>query len=87
MKFTGEILSGEFDQTTDEFMLYQVKHLSTTTALNQEQFNSIYNYLSRHKHEMDGQILTLNEQMLVRLSPEESDQFVEDLNQIRSLFH
>ncbi|MBA2176099.1 hypothetical protein H0266_14475 [Halobacillus locisalis] len=82
----GKIIQGTFDQVNDEFVLNQVKHFTTQSILNKDQFDKIYDYLNNHKDEADDQILTLNEQMLVRLSQEESSQFIEDLNQIRDLY-
>ncbi|WP_173917682.1 hypothetical protein [Halobacillus sp. Marseille-Q1614] len=87
MNFIGDIITGEFDQFNDEFVLQQVKQFSTSSILNKDQFNSIYEYLNSHKGEMDGQVLTLNEQMLVRLSKEEADLFINDLNEIRNFYH
>ncbi|WP_394217660.1 hypothetical protein [Halobacillus trueperi] len=86
MDVNGKIIRGEFDHINDEFVLNQVKHFTTQSTLNKDQLDTIYDYLNNHKDEEDGQILTLNEQMLVRLSQEESSQFIEDLNQIRNLY-
>ncbi len=86
MDVNGKIIRGEFDRINDEFVLNQVKHFTTQSTLNKDQLDTIYDYLNNHKDEEDGQILTLNEQMLVRLSQEESSQFIEDLNQIRELY-
>jgi hypothetical protein len=82
----GKISRGEFDRINDEFVLNQGKHFTTQSILNKDQLDTIYDYLNNHKDEGDGQILTLNEQMLIRLSQEESSQFIEDLNQIRELY-
>ncbi|WP_406944265.1 hypothetical protein ACJA3J_12965 [Halobacillus sp. SY10] len=87
MDVNGKIIRGEFDRVNDEFVLNQVKHFTTQSTLNKDQLDTIYEYLNNHKDEEDSQILTLNEQMLVRLSQEESSQFIEDLNQIRDLYH
>ncbi|CDQ21272.1 hypothetical protein SAMN05192559_11238 [Halobacillus karajensis] len=86
MDINGKIVRGEFDRINDEFVLNQVKHFTTQSTLNKEQLDTIYDYLNNHKDEGDGQILTLNEQMLVRLSQEESSQFIEDLKQIREWY-
>ncbi|CDQ20868.1 hypothetical protein [Halobacillus karajensis] len=86
MDVNGKIIRGEFDRINDEFVLNQVKHITTQSTLNKEQLDTIYDYLNNHKEEDDGQILTLNEQMLIRLSQEESCQFIDDLNKIRELY-
>ncbi|MYL71619.1 hypothetical protein GLW00_12195 [Halobacillus litoralis] len=86
MDVNGKIIQGEFDPINDEFVLNQVKHFTTQSTLNKDQLDTVYDYLMNHKDEEDGQVLTLNEQMLVRLSQEESSQFIEDLTQIRELY-
>ncbi|MFD1018583.1 hypothetical protein [Thalassobacillus hwangdonensis] len=86
MDVNGKIIRGEFDHLNGEFVLNQIKHFTTQSTLNKDQLDTIFYYLNNHKDEGDGQILTLNEQMLVWLSEEESNQFIEDLNQIRKFY-
>ncbi|MFG6116126.1 hypothetical protein ACGTN9_13175 [Halobacillus sp. MO56] len=86
MEFTGEILSGDFDQTSDTFILQQVKQHTTTSSFNKNQFHMIYEYLNQHTQDSDGQVLSLNDQLLIQLSQEELSLFINDLDRIRPMF-
>ncbi|HLS07728.1 hypothetical protein [Lentibacillus sp.] len=87
MQLDGEIISGEFDRATNEFVLQKVKHLTTESTLNENQINALASYLHKNKHESDGQVLTLYDQILVRLSQEEVGQFLNDLEAVKSWYH
>ncbi|SDZ82925.1 hypothetical protein SAMN05421743_101344 [Thalassobacillus cyri] len=86
MEFTGEILSGNFDQLNDTFILQQVKQHTTTSSFNKNQFQMIYEYLNQHTQDSDGQVLSLNDQLLIQLSQEELSLFMNDLDRIRPMF-
>ncbi|WP_085507395.1 hypothetical protein [Thalassobacillus devorans] len=86
MNFSGAIIAGEFDQDSDAFILQQVKQLSTTSSLNKDQFDIIYHYLITNQEDSDGQVLSLNDQLLVRLSQEELQEFIADLDRIKHIF-
>ncbi|QCS54592.1 hypothetical protein [Priestia flexa] len=83
----GNIIAGEFDSTINEFSLQKVKNFETESVLNEDQLNNIYNYLKKHQHEEDGQIITLYDQMLVRLAQNEVNQLIVDLEKVMSLYH
>jgi hypothetical protein len=83
----GNIIAGEFDSTINEFSLQKVKNFETESVLNEDQLNNIYHYLKKHQHEEDGQIITLYEQMLVRLAQNEVNQLIVDLEKVMSLYH
>ncbi|KHE72981.1 hypothetical protein [Halobacillus sp. BBL2006] len=86
MGWKGSIISGEYDSQAEEFILQQVKHISTLSTLNSNQVNQLYHYLYNHKDEADGQVLTMNDQLLVPLSQTEINQLIEDLEQIRLMY-
>ncbi|WP_408007233.1 hypothetical protein ACJROX_21420 [Pseudalkalibacillus sp. A8] len=86
MKLNGSIISGDFDQLNNEFMLEKVKHFSTESTLKETQLNNLYDFLYKNKDEADGLVLTLYDQMLIRLNQYEINQFIQDLNDIRSLY-
>ncbi|WP_053365667.1 hypothetical protein [Bacillus sp. FJAT-27245] len=86
MIIEGSIISGEFDQSMNEFSLQKVKNLNTESILKESQLMSIYNYLKKHEHEADGQIITLNDQMPIRLNPDELRQLMVDLEKILSMY-
>lgn len=83
----GNIIAGEFDSTINEFSLQKVKNFETESVLNEDQLNNIYDYLKKHQHEEDGQIITLYDQMLVRLAQNEVNQLIVDLERVMSLYH
>ncbi|MBP1949660.1 hypothetical protein [Virgibacillus litoralis] len=87
MILNGNIISGEFDDLTNEFVLQKIKHFSTESTIKENQLNDLSEYLNNHKHEADGQILTLYDQMLVPLSRKEIIHFLEDLDKVRALYH
>ncbi|MBO8178257.1 MAG: hypothetical protein H0Z31_12465 [Bacillus sp. (in: Bacteria)] len=87
MKLQGDIISGEFNQLKNEFYLQRVKHFTTNSTLNENQLKTLYDYLNKHKNEADGQILTLYDQMPVRLSQEEINQLMNELDKIKNWFH
>ncbi|WP_053363127.1 hypothetical protein [Bacillus sp. FJAT-27251] len=70
MLYEGKMIAGEFDGSTNEFVLQRIKHHYTETTLNKGQMQKVLSYLEKHRHE-GGQILSLFDQMLVRLSGEE----------------
>ncbi|GGC77890.1 hypothetical protein GCM10007216_05520 [Thalassobacillus devorans] len=86
MNFSGEILAGEFDRDSDAFILQQVKQLSTSSSLNKDQFDAIYHYLIMNQDDTGGQVLSLNDQLLVRLNQEELQNFIADLDRIKNIF-
>ncbi|ALX50597.1 hypothetical protein AOX59_09715 [Lentibacillus amyloliquefaciens] len=87
MTLNGEIISGEFDGQADVFMLREVKHLAAETSLNEKQLTSLLDYLSKNRHEPDGQVLTLYDQLLINLNREEVGQFLNDLERIKSRYY
>ncbi|MFJ5761439.1 hypothetical protein ACIQAA_20490 [Neobacillus sp. NPDC093182] len=86
MFMQGSIIAGEFDSSLNEFALQQVKYFETVSILNENQLNQIYDYLKRNQHQEDGQIITLNDQMPIRLSQEEINQFIVDLEKVKSMY-
>jgi hypothetical protein len=87
MLMNGRIISGEFDELMNEFSLHTVKHLTIESTINQSQLNNLYNYLKRNREDLDGQIITLNDQMPLRLSQEEVDLLIRDFENIRVMYH
>ncbi|NYE06522.1 uncharacterized protein YneF (UPF0154 family) [Bacillus niacini] len=86
MFIQGSIIAGEFDSSLNEFAIQQVKHFETVSILNENQLNQIYHYLKRNQHQEDGQIITLYDQMPIRLSQEEINQFIDDLEKVKLMY-
>ena len=86
MLLTGNIISGEFDELMNEFSLQKVKHFTTESTIKESQLERLYYYLKQHQHDIDGQIITLYDQMPIRLSQEEINLFISDLEKVQSMY-
>lgn len=87
MRLEGNIIGGEFDSALNEFSLQTFKHFETQSTMKQIQVDSLYNYLSKHKNEEDGQVLTLYDQMPMILTQDEVNQLLEDLEKVKLFYH
>ncbi|PFO01496.1 hypothetical protein COJ85_17445 [Bacillus sp. AFS076308] len=87
MFMQGNIIAGEFDSMMNEFSLQKVKNFDLESVLKVNQINNIYDYLKKHQDEEDGQIITLYDQMPVRLSQNEINQLISDLEKVMSMYH
>jgi len=87
MFIQGSIIAGEFDSMMNEFSLQKVKNFDLESVLKENQINNIYDYLKKHQDEEDGQIITLYDQMPVRLSQNEINQLISDLEKVMSMYH
>lgn len=87
MFVNGTIIDGVFDTTVNEFTLQRVKNFDTQSVLNETQINNIYQYLYLHRDNEDGQIITLYDQLPLRLSKEESSQLISDIEKVMSMYH
>ncbi len=87
MFLNGTIIDGIFDSTVNEFTLQRVKSFNTQSVLNETQLFSIYQYLRMHRDNEDGQIITLYDQMPLRLSREESNQLIGDIEKVMTMYH
>ncbi|KKK38583.1 hypothetical protein WQ57_08285 [Mesobacillus campisalis] len=85
MLFEGKMIAGEFDGSTNEFVLQRIKHHYTETTLNKGQMQKVLGYLEKHQHE-EGQILSLFDQMLVRLSGEEVAILLSELAEVEKSY-
>ncbi|OLS33962.1 hypothetical protein [Bacillus sp. MRMR6] len=87
MQVNGGIISGEFDEQLNEFTLQQVKYFQTESIIRESQLTALYQYLKKHEKDADGQIITLYDQMPVRLSQEEIKLLLTDLEKVHSMYH
>ncbi|GER68579.1 hypothetical protein BpJC7_22670 [Weizmannia acidilactici] len=86
MHIEGNIISGEFDENLNEFSLQNVKHFYIASTIRENQFRALYDYLKKHQHNNEGQIITLYDQMPVSLSAEEINLLIQDLEKVQSLY-
>ena len=87
MLLEGSIISGEFDEKMNEFSLQRVKHFNVESTIRESQLKALYSYLTQHQHDAEGHIITLYDQMPVRLSREEVNLFISDLKKVQSMYH
>jgi hypothetical protein len=81
----GAIFSGSLDLETHEFVLTEVKEMSTQTVLNRKQLDAIYNYLAKAVNQDEYHVLTLYDQLPVRLSNDEVAKLLIDLTDIKAM--
>lgn len=86
MKIQGKILSGIFDESENEFTLQQVKHHTTESSLQKNQIHAIHDYLIHHEEEPEGLVLTLYDQMPVKLTKDEVTHILKDIEEINKYF-
>jgi hypothetical protein len=83
---SGNIVSGEYDDQTEQFSISMIKHFKTQSILTKNQAIQLLDYLYRHKDEEGGQVITLNDQMPLRISSEEINALILDLERVESHF-
>ena len=87
MFLQGTIIAGELDSSINEFSIQRVKNLNTISVLSENQLTNIYHYLKKHQHEGDGQIITLYDQMPLRLTQNEIKELIKDLERVKSMYN
>lgn len=85
MHIDGQIISGDYDQHNQEFSITSVKHLTTESTITEDELGLLHDYLLAHASD-GGQILSLNDQILVKLNNVEVKQVLQDLDDIKKLF-
>ncbi|OXT14812.1 hypothetical protein B9K06_24335 [Bacillus sp. OG2] len=83
---SGNIISGEYDDQSEQFSISMIKHFKTQSILTKDQAIQLLDYLYRHRDEEGGQVITLNDQMPLRISSEEINSLILDLEKIESHF-
>ncbi|WP_462413550.1 hypothetical protein [Neobacillus sp. Marseille-QA0830] len=87
MQLEGNLISGEFDESMNEFSLKSFKHFYTESTINSAQFTRLYSYLTKHASDPEGQIITLYDQIPIKLSQAETQLLLGDLKKIQSMYH
>ena len=86
MQLIGHLISGEFDEAMNEFSLQRFKHFDLESTLNENQFNKLYDYLKHHADQRDGHIITLYDQLPMKLTQEEITLLLMDLEKLQSFY-
>lgn len=86
MFLQGTIISGEFDSSMNEFSIQRVKNFHTESVLTENQLTNIYQYLKKHQHEGDGQVITLYDQIPLRLTQNDINELINDFERVMSMY-
>ncbi|MBB5173803.1 hypothetical protein [Texcoconibacillus texcoconensis] len=76
------ILSGEVDAQSKEYVLRRVKHCETQSVLDAEQLEHLNHHIGQAVEADEEYILTVNDQIPVRLNREEMQQLLLEIRQI-----
>ncbi|MBM7663466.1 hypothetical protein JOC85_004342 [Bacillus mesophilus] len=82
----GSIISGDFDENSNQFYIQQLKGFETGSVLTKEQFTKLYLYLKQHEDQPDGQVITLYDQMPVLLTQLQIKQLLKDFEQLQTMY-
>ena len=80
--YEGTLLYGNYDEENQGFTLKRIKNVLTETQLNEQQLYALYEYLKRHEDDSGGQIVSLYDQLLLKLTPEEVKVLLSDLQEV-----
>ncbi|MCU9614321.1 hypothetical protein OEV98_12300 [Caldibacillus lycopersici] len=83
----GNLLSGEFDQMMNAFILKSIKNIPTETSLSEKQASSLYSYLKRQVHSNEGQVISFYDQLLLPINANELKVMLADLENILEMYH
>ncbi|QOR68693.1 hypothetical protein IM538_11555 [Cytobacillus suaedae] len=83
----GSIFSGNVDLDSREFVLTSVKEMNTQTVLNEKQLDAIYHYLNKVVHQEEYHVLTLYDQLPVRLKNDEITLLLSELDKIKAMLN
>ncbi|MFC4323130.1 hypothetical protein [Litchfieldia salsa] len=73
--FLGEV-------TNNEYLLKQVKQIPTQSIMKKTQIQALSDYLAKVVHHDEQHIITINDQLPIRLSNDEANQLINELEQI-----
>jgi len=79
--FDGTMMSGHMNED-DEFVLTNIKHLNTTSVFDQEQLESLAQYLHNQQEKGETCTMILNDQLPVPLQPKEVSALVYEMEKV-----
>ena len=71
------------DINENEYILTQVKQIPTKSIMTKQQLNAITDYLAKAVHHDDQHIITINDQLPIRLTNEEANQLLSEIEEIQ----
>ncbi|WP_102027439.1 hypothetical protein [Salirhabdus sp. Marseille-P4669] len=84
--FLGKMIEAEYDASDSEFTLKQVKNLETESTISFSHLHVLLDYLHHQLSQNEECVLTLNDQMPVRLSQREIQLLIDDFQGIQTKF-
>ncbi|MCP8616148.1 hypothetical protein [Salirhabdus salicampi] len=81
-RFEGQLIHGECDLNSNEFLLTQVKNIDTQSIINDRQMKTLYHYLMKTNEEQESCVITVNDQIPLMLNKEDVPLMLHDLQQI-----
>lgn len=73
--FSGEVID-------NQYILKQVKQIHTQSVMKKQQIHELSDYLSKAVHHDQMHIITINDQLPIRLNNDEANQLINELEQI-----
>ncbi|MDQ0337245.1 hypothetical protein J2S00_000015 [Caldalkalibacillus uzonensis] len=81
------IFEGEIDPVSNNYVLKKVKNLETQSVISPEQIQTIYKHLSKVLNSSEDYVITVNDQMPIRLSHDDIKQLLIELEEIKNGLH
>ncbi|QHS22485.1 hypothetical protein GWK91_05750 [Virgibacillus sp. MSP4-1] len=85
--YQGQLIKGEFSIQENEFIIQEIKHLETQSILQSSQIEALHEYLIKQIQDDESCVITVNDQMPVRLSREEAEVLLQDLDKLIHRMH
>lgn len=77
-KYDGQVLSGEWDDVTSEFILKRVKQIDVQSVLTEKQFTRLRSYLETHQLN-ESIMITLHDQIPIMIAAEQRNELDSDI--------
>jgi hypothetical protein len=71
------------DINENEYILTQVKQIPTKSIMTKQQLDAITDYLAKAVHHDDQHIITINDQLPIRLTNEEANKLLSEIEEIQ----
>ncbi|MRG85822.1 hypothetical protein [Salinibacillus xinjiangensis] len=84
--FHGNMVKGELSGEK-EFVITQIKNLDTQSVLHPNQLQAMYQYLSKQLELSEDCIITVNDQLPVRLNGQDTESLHQDINQLMNIMN
>ncbi|MBB6452319.1 hypothetical protein HNQ94_000764 [Salirhabdus euzebyi] len=83
VEYVGQVVQGELNTVEDEFILTNIKHLITQSVIQHKQLDLLQQYLQSKAEQKESCILTVNDQIPVKLNEGEVLLLIKELAEIQ----